>query len=272
MPTSQRNRENDPATGCKPMQGEIVNFFDKIPAEVRERMQSTTLATGSTDYDSPENVARRKARRNEERREEIWQASGLAELADSCSLEGFRSLHDTQDRAIFLINYFANYYPNVSKGLMLWGQSGVGKSRLLKVCARLLIDLPEPVKIVYCSCADLQKKSYAEGMAYLNDVLLKARVIVLDDIEKAWGKPSSEKVVKLLIEEVDNYGKIKLLASSNFPLNKVADYVIDGESGLCHKDMVPDFIYGRMARLFKWHEVAGPNYRVDVQAAEDWEI
>lgn len=264
METAEKKQnELGQATEC-----EILEIFRaRIPAEVRARME----ADGGGDYDSVENVARRKEKRTEERRAELWQASGLADLADRCSLEGFRVLDETQESAVFLVNYFASYYPRVSKGLMLWGQSGVGKSRLLKACARMLIDLPEPVRVVYCSCADLQKKSYAEGMSYLNDVLCKAKVVVLDDIEKAWGKPSSEKIVKLLIEEVDNYGKIKLLASSNFPLNAADGYEIDGQSNLCHKEMVPDFIFGRMARLFKWQRVSGPNYRVDVQAEENWD-
>lgn len=268
----EATQAQNPALGCEKREselrstkGELVDFFALIPQDVRERM-------GSADTTPEAREAHRNEKRLEDKQAEYWQASGLANVQDDCTLDGFQILDDTQERATFLVNYFAGHYPKISKGLMLWGQSGVGKSRLIKALGYMLIYRQQPVKVAYCSCADLHKKSHAECTTYLNEHLLRSKIVILDDFEKAYGKPSAQKVIKLLIDHVDTYGKITLLATSNIPLDQTYGYVIDDRHDQCHKAIWPDFIYGRMARLFKWHRVNGPNYRTEYQANQDWDI
>lgn len=259
----------------EPRQGELIQIFDNMPEDMRCRLlaiRERVAGTTQPEADQADEEARlqRRAKLLAERRAEYLRNSGLTPEQCDCKIDNYRIFDASQERAVKLVSSFVNHYPAGRQGLMLWGSSGVGKSHLIKATVQLLLEKPDPVKAVYCSCADLHKLGYQDGMEYLLEVLCKARVVALDDMEKAWGKPSAEKLIKMLLEEVDNYGRIRLIASSNYPLNPVPGYRIDDAEGLSYKTEAPEWSYGRVAKAFYWHRVSGPNYRTDNPTVDEW--
>lgn len=218
-----------------------------------------------------------KARNVERLRKEQWQASGLADSTASFESLSLDPNYPERKPVIEYVEAWAENYPNVDKGLHLFGFTGVGKTTLVKALARKLNQKPVPVASIFIKCSYLGSTLEAEKREKPEISLMQraklADVVILDDLDKGLGGLASfdaQRFVRELLDWLDDEKRTPVF-TSEWPLCPDPRYA-DGEGNLvCYKNDVKAYVFGRVAGLADCLELTGPNYRIlDSDQADTW--
>lgn len=174
--------------------------------------------------------------------------------------ESFRPEHASQAAALRVCRAFMDAWPDVDgKGLMLWGDPGVGKSHLLQAVGIGLIELPDPpvVRHYYAPALERlirrewdERESRRERGEPAGDTerdMLGCDVLILDDLSKLSGKTTAGwalNLIGVLIDAIDKTGGPLLCSTSNDSPDALAD-VLGGA------------LVDRLQWVMAWREVQG---------------
>ncbi len=220
-------------------------------------------------------AARPCACRVQQRRQLRLQAARIPERYRHCDLDGhFEHHHESQSRAMaFAHRLVADYALDGarSRGLLLWGPCGVGKTHLAVGVLRQVV-LNYPVSGLFVEFTDLlrrlqdtfDKRSETPSKDVI-DPVVGADVLVLDDLGCTRMTPWTADVLGLIVNERYNASRLTLV-TTNRPLKA-------GPGAGAAQDSLADRIGERLAsRLLEMCfvvEVRGNDYREKVRAAGD---
>lgn len=166
-----------------------------------------------------------------------------------------------QAQAVRLSKLFVDKLPNTSRGLMLHGPTGVGKSHLLKAVVYAATQKESPIRAHYANCFSLQRQFRADPE--LAGWLIDCQLLALDDIDKSLGgdvAPWVRALVKDIVEQSVCKGSPILIATSE---NSLDAHKSDGDMQL--------YLASRLARAMHWQAMDGPDGRqAEVECMEKW--
>lgn len=232
--------------GLQPMADRVSALFQRpqlTPAEQEERRIA---------YE--ESVAENRRRRIREIRQEYREHCGLSGKQLQSTFDTFQPnlSFELQMRAFKAAQAFVRHLPNPKAGMMLWGPTGRGKSHLAKAVTIAAIDRDTPVRAVYVDCLNLENMlamAKREGES-LREKLLRAELLVLDDIDKALAGDAHFEVIRFtkgLIAALEDH-PIPVVGTTNGDLSTF-------------KEVLSPPLFSRLELEFVWVQVDGINYR-----------
>lgn len=218
-----------------------------------------------------------QVRKIEQRRKELWQASGLAGSTYSFDDIPLDSAYPQRAEMVKKAKEWVECFPAVGKGVAIYGHTGVTKTCLAKAMAKALNSKPEPISTLFIKCMQLGSVLDAEKRDQPEVTLMEraksVEVVFIDDIEKALAGVSSleaKKFIRELLDWIEDNHRIAI-ATSEFPLYPDEDYKDEKGKFLCHQNGVVEYVFGRMVSVFDWVELMGTNYRlVDQPESKVW--
>jgi len=192
-------------------------------------------------------------------RQEYQGSCGLPDSRERQTLESFRPSANWPNQldAWRLAKRIVDLAPEVPKGVCFYGKPGRGKSHLLRAVVWGCVCQESPVRAFYVNCLSLEAALKAERRSSepgLMDRALRASVLGLDDIEKAWAGDAAVWVrvwIKELLDAIDAAGSPVVIATSNAGLDRHREEL--GEQ---------DWLFGRLVKLVDFQEVDGENWRL----------
>jgi len=240
-----------------PLQRFITRTFADRP-ELLARAQES-----QEDYDLRE-LQEQAERRAESRL--MWQANrrrscGLAGEQFEHTFDGFEFAGSTQDRqsqgeARDRIRDFAEAYPKVERGVMLWGKNGVGKDFLLHCVINRLLergvwDIRYWYSLDYDKAIRNEWDRHGEEDTQTEETTREADILMIGDLHVicASGYQASVRASAMrLVNRASDVGKPVICATSNWSPQEFDSQCLTS-------------IGSRAAKAFEWHEVRGPDRR-----------
>jgi DNA replication protein DnaC len=226
----------------------LESIRTKTPEEIEK--QNTERQTAAAES---------AKRRNDRLRKQLKADSGIVGDMWERTFDAFMPsmTYPESLRALKICQAFVKHLPNTKPSLMLYGDTGRGKSHLAIAAAIAAMEQEDPLKVLYVDCVQLEAivKKHKRSDVPLEEKMLAADLLVLDDIEKGLAGDASAWVralIKGVLENVDSTGKPILLATSNFSLEQHQAFL--GKPG--------EWIASRLAKIFLWQHVDGENYRL----------
>lgn len=245
----------------------VDRFINLVPeharagVEARRQMSAAELAAEAEQrrrarYEREQEAARRRVRAEMGLKGSMW----------NCTFDAFEIRGPSQHRALQVCRRFVRDWDTLDRGFVMWGRSGVGKSHLLRaICLDLIAQAPVPnVVYIYCAAVEeiLREERRSAPETSLEERMLAADVLALDDIEKGLGGGSAawaSNCVKRVIDAADAAGKPRIIATSEFSLEEHD-----------RKGRLPEWLISRMASIWDWLEIAGPNGRRMDENRQPW--
>lgn len=148
-------------------------------------------------------------------------------------------------------NYVENfeYFKNQGKGLLFFGDVGVGKSFIATCIANALIDKGYPVRMTNFARIRNELQSTYQKQEYLDD-LNRYDLLILDDLS---AESTSEYMQEIVFEVIDNRDRVKLplIVTTN-----LTGYALKNPVGISNKR-----IYGRLLKMCFPIEFEGDDQR-----------
>ena len=193
------------------------------------------------------------------------------------SLENFANLSGNGREIIqFAKDWCRNFTPNVSKGVIIGGKVGVGKTYLISAIAKSLAKRGFTVKFVdFFQLLTQLKAGYANDQAdaSLIQPLIDVDVLIIDELGKGKSSDWELSILDQLVMGRYNQKKI-MVASTNYGLRSGKTGVVggryEGESGGKGFSLdelesleyrVESRIYSRLLETSVFWEMSGDNYR-----------
>jgi hypothetical protein len=200
-------------------------------------------------------------------RDDCIRDSGLADVMSEFCFESYRIRDEKQKPALCACRSFLKHFSKTKKGPALWGDTGVGKSHLLRATCIAALHQEEMLRAKYLDCVTLSRSLQTNKR--LVEWAVDCDLLALDDIGKALClnrsdyslRPAYDAVVDIL-QIVDTHGRPKLACTAQAPLRSVRGG--SGEivrPGYEDSSDLSDYLVGRLDRHFHWFEVDGPNGR-----------
>lgn len=227
--------------------------------------------------DAGRGIARPCSCRRERQRALRLASARIPPRYDHCDLDGrFEHHHESQRRAMaFAHRLVADFAqgPQRTRGLLLWGPCGVGKTHLAVGILRQLV-LNYPVSGLFTEFSDLLRRLQdtfdrrsETPSATVIDPVVEAGVLVLDDLGCTRMTAWTSDVLGLVVNERYNANRLTIV-TTNRPLRSAA-----GTSGPNTPESLADRITERLASRLQEMcfvvEMRGPDYRESVRAAGD---
>lgn len=167
---------------------------------------------------------------------------------------------ESQSNTIFFVRKFMQDYEPGTRGFLLWGRPGTGKTHIVCAVARyLILEKGYSVRFVdfFQLLSDL-KAGYGEGRseAELINPLVEPDVLIIDELGKGRATEWEISILDQLVSRRYNSGKT-VIATSN--LNP--DVVENGDGRPSLADRVDERIYSRLCDLCDFIQVQGEDYR-----------
>ena len=208
---------------------------------------------------TPEQRDQADAAETESRRLMVREGTRLTAIA-RCGLEGamFDRKLDTlatdsesQRQAVRTARAFVNHFPELKKGLALWGEPGRRKSSIMAgIVHAVLTEKTRVYNVLYLPCHEIDE---IERTMDLGVAVANADLVVLDDIEKAMDEPGAryqsrtDKLVRSIINRVDRVKRPIVCVTSN--------------KGPDEQKKLGTAWASRLVGLCHWQEVSGGDLR-----------
>ena len=186
------------------------------------------------------------------------------------NLDGYEDRDGTQKKIKYAYLQYRDDFSPGSRGFLLWGKPGVGKTHLM--CALMsYLTLEKGISCRYVEFMQLVfdlKKDFAEGRWESTTVspLLAVEVLLIDELGKGRNSEWELAVLDELVSSRYNAGKTLLATSNYLPKATPGTNVpITLEGGMrlpgTLEERLGDRIYSRLTEMCQFVEVKGQDYR-----------
>jgi DNA replication protein DnaC len=158
---------------------------------------------------------------------------------------------------------FANAFPDVQKGIMLWGEPGLGKDHLLHSITQEILKKDNVFDIRYYFSTEIEQTLKEEWNEYgetektnIEEIMLNTDLLLIGDLQRILyrpdqrGNPKKDAIwnaIYSVIDKSESTGYPIICASGNFPLESY--------------DKLGKALGSRLAKIMHWHEVKGEDAR-----------
>ena len=179
----------------------------------------------------------------------------------------FRPVHPLQVEALKITRMFTQRVPDLGKGLILWGNGGVGKTHLLLAGGQsIMADREDRLTLAYICGSELEnmdRRSIRDLAALCESV----DVVLFDEIDKALvGAPVQVKdFTQGLFEHIGRTGHPKIFGTSEVPLRPRPAPADETEKdktvreASCLSKHLKPHVINRAGKIAFWQEVDGSN-------------
>lgn len=234
---------------------------------------------------SPDCLRRLQEEDSHSRQMELRQAQGRKQLETagyagtmfSRTYESFKPEHPLQVEALRITQMFTTRVPDLAKGLVLYGNGGVGKSHLLLAGGQsIVIDREDRLSIVYICGTELENMD-RRSIRDLAAACEAADVVLFDELDKALiGAPVLVKdFTQGLFERIERTGHPKIFGTSEVPLRprpaveNESDEARDIREASCLSKHLKPHVINRAGKIAFWQEMDGPNGHLTEPAPQE---
>ena len=259
---SEGDDRDEPEPDEEPIQES--RFFGALSPEGRAalvgRLVKSQEEIEQVERHRAEAEADAQRRRCERLRREIRESCGMVGDMWGCRFDNFElsKRFPGQIAALKKSKKCRDLLPGPVLGLALHGETGRGKSHLVKATISGAIGKPEPVQSIYVNCSTLEETLKRERLTRqgptLAERILGCQFVGLDDVDKGLAGDAASWVrawLKGLIDAIDAAGAPVVILSSRFSPEE-------------HREALDRYeqLWSRLMKLCHWQEVDGENYRL----------
>lgn len=209
-------------------------------------------------------VSRPCSCRNLRVRIRLFNEARLPSEYHSKRLEPFEELHSSQSLAVLHLTRYRQAYVPKSRGLLLWGPPGRGKTHMICALVRYLT-LERGIRARFVDFFDLCNEirlCYAAGRS-IEDLILpliETDVLAIDELGKGRGRDLEDTVLDQIVCRRYNSGRT-LVATTNFDASGTAPV-----PGVEDKNLlsvrVGDRVFSRLQEMCDFLLISGPDHRL----------
>ena len=180
---------------------------------------------------------------------------------DSYELIGSQEQIASQRAVIDAARGFVSKWPNVERGLMLWGDAGRGKDGILQAITHAVIDLPRVYDVFYAYALDIQADMLADWKRYddpetsIEDRCRGVRLLLIGDLGTLFAldghgvtNDQLTRAAMRIVNQAASTGRPVLCATTNSSPEQWEEHL-------------PDNVCSRLHETCDWLELKGPDRR-----------